>query len=206
MPPRRDNNMQTRRGFIQKVSMLFGALAVSGSTMFLTACAAVVNDLLTAFQSILNILSAAGILPGGALVSTALSNVIADVKIYENAPAADKVSAGEKLSLVIQIAQAQLQTWFSGLGLTGVLAAVVESLVSVILGTLAGLLPTLPVPPTVTWEMISEIAAAKALSRRVVYKPVATITITRSGLDKASGQFRKSFNAALTSNGYAKAF
>src|SRR5208282_42794 len=114
MPPRRDNNMQTRRGFIQKVSMLFGALAVSGSTMFLTACAAVVNDLLTAFQSILNILSAAGILPeGGALVSTALSNVIADVKIYENAPAADKASAGEKLSLVIQIAQAQLQTWFS---------------------------------------------------------------------------------------------
>lgn len=194
--------MQTRRGFIQKVSMLFGALAVSGSTMFLTACAAVVNDLLTAFQSILNILSAAGILPGGALVSTALSNVIADVKIYENAPAADKASAGEKLSLVIQIAQAQLQTWFSGLGLTGVLAAVVESLVSVILGTLAGLLPTLPVPPT----SAPEIAAAKALSRRVVYKPVATITITRSGLDKASGQFRKSFNAALTSNGYAKAF
>ena len=194
--------MQTRRGFIQKVSMLFGALAVSGSTMFLTACAAVVNDLLTAFQSILNILSAAGILPGGALVSTALSNVIADVKIYENAPAADKASAGEKLSLVIQIAQAQLQTWFSGLGLTGVLAAVVESLVSVILGTLAGLLPTLPVPPT----SAPEIAAAKALSRRVVYRPVATITITRSGLDKASGQFRKSFNAALTSNGYAKAF
>jgi len=182
--------------------MLFGALAVSGSTMFLTACAAVVNDLLTAFQSILNILSAAGILPGGALVSTALSNVIADVKIYENAPAADKASAGEKLSLVIQIAQAQLQTWFSGLGLTGVLAAVVESLVSVILGTLAGLLPTLPVPPT----SAPEIAAAKALSRRVVYRPVATITITRSGLDKASGQFRKSFNAALTSNGYAKAF
>src|SRR5208282_3307557 len=202
MPPRRDNNMQTRRGFIQKVSMLFGALAVSGSTMFLTACAAVVNDLLTAFQSILNILSAAGILPGGALVSTALSNVIADVKIYENAPAADKASAGAKLSLVIQIAQAQLQTWFSGLGLTGVLAAVVESLVSVILGTLAGLLPTLPVPPT----SAPEIAAAKALSRRVVYRPVATITITRSGLDKASGQFRKSFNAALTSNGYAKAF
>jgi len=194
--------MQTRRGFIQKVSMLFGALAVSGSTMFLTACAAVVNDLLTAFQSILNILSAAGILPGGALVSTALSNVIADVKIYENAPAADKASAGEKLSLVIQIAQAQLQTWFSGLGLTGVLAAVVESLVSVILGTLAGLLPTLPIPRT--WA--PEIFAAKALSRRVVYKPVATITITRSGLDKASGQFRKSFNAALTSNGYAKAF
>jgi len=194
--------MQTRRGFIQKVSMLFGALAVSGSTVFLTACAAVVNDLLTAFQSILNILSAAGILPGGALVSTALSNVIADVKIYENAPAADKASAGAKLSLVIQIAQAQLQTWFGGLGLTGVLAAVVESLVSVILGTLAGLLPTLPVPPT----SAPEIAAAKALSRRVVYKPVATITITRSGLDKASGQFRKSFNAALTSNGYAKAF
>jgi len=202
--------MQTRRGFIQKVSMLFGALAVSGSTMFLTACAAVVNDLLTAFQSILNILSAAGILPGGALVSTALSNVIADVKIYENAPAADKASAGEKLSLVIQIAQAQLQTWFSeflktfdlGLGLTGALAAVVESLVSVILGTLAGLLPTLPVPPT----SAPVIASAKALSRRVVYKPVATITITRSGLDKASGQFRKSFNAALTSNGYAKAF
>ena len=155
--------MQSRRSFIQRTSLFLGALAVSGSTMLLTACASVVNDLLTAFQTILNILSAAGLVPGGALVATALSNVIADVQAYEAAPAADKATLGEKLALVIQIAEAQLQTWFTGLGLTGTLAVIIESLVGVILSTLAGLLPTLPVPPTVP----AEIVAARSLAHQI---------------------------------------
>jgi hypothetical protein len=194
--------MQSRRSFIQRTSLFLGALAVSGSTMLLTACASVVNDLLTAFQTILNILSAAGLVPGGALVATALSNVIADVQAYEAAPAADKATLGEKLALVIQIAEAQLQTWFTGLGLTGTLAVIIESLVGVILSTLAGLLPTLPVPPTVP----AEIVAARSLAHQITFKPVATITLTKGGLDKASKQFRSQFNGQLTANGYAKTF
>lgn len=194
--------MQSRRSFIQRTSLFLGALAVSGSTMLLTACASVVNDLLTAFQTILNILSAAGLVPGGALVATALSNVIADVQAYEAAPAADKATLGEKLALVIQIAEAQLQTWFTGLGLTGTLAVIIESLVGVILSTLAGLLPTLPVPPTVP----AEIVAARSLAHQITFKPVATITLTKGGLDKASKQFRSQFNSQLTANGYAKTF
>ena len=170
--------------------------------MLLTACASVVNDLLTAFQTILNILSAAGLVPGGALVATALSNVIADVQAYEAAPAADKATLGEKLALVIQIAEAQLQTWFTGLGLTGTLAVIIESLVGVILSTLAGLLPTLPVPPTVP----AEIVAARSLAHQITFKPVTTITLTKGGLDKASKQFRSQFNSQLTANGYAKTF
>jgi hypothetical protein len=194
--------MQSRRSFIQRTSLFLGALAVSGSTMLLTACASVVNDLLTAFQTILNILSAAGLVPGGALVATALSNVIADVQAYEAAPAADKATLGEKLALVIQIAEAQLQTWFTGLGLTGTLAVIIESLVGVILSTLAGLLPTLPVPPTVP----AEIVAARSLAHQITFKPVTTITLTKGGLDKASKQFRSQFNSQLTANGYAKTF
>ena len=195
--------MQTRRGFIQRVSMLFGALAVSGGTMFMSACG-VVNNLLTAFQTILNILSAAGLVPGGALVTTALSAVISELQAYESAPAADKDSIGMDLSLAIQLAQARLQSWFSGLNLTGPLAVVIESLVSVILSTLAGLLPTLPVPPQSRYAAIS--SELKAVPHPVIYRPVGTIIINKKGLRRAYEQFRTSFNAVLVAYGYQKAF
>jgi hypothetical protein len=192
----------TRRSFIQRAVSFMGALAVSGGTMFLVACASVANDLLTAFQSVLDILSGAGLVPGGALVVTALNNVLAAVQAYENAPSADKGTLGEKLATIISIAQAQLQSWFTGLNLTGTLATVIESLVAVILATLAGLLPTLPSPPT----QPDEVRSAKALPRQIGYVPVATITITRGGLKSASETFRLSFNSALVAGGFKKAF
>jgi hypothetical protein len=191
-----------RRTFVQSLMALAGTLAVTGTTMLMTACASVVNDLVTAFQSILNILAAAGLVPGGALVVTALNNVLSEVLAYESAPAADKVTVGEKLALIIQIAQADLQTWYSGLGLTGPIAIVVESLVGVLLSTLAGLLPTLPQPVTIP----AEVRAARALARQIIYRPVSTVPITRRGLDAASKQFRASFNNTLTKNGYNRAF
>jgi hypothetical protein len=170
--------------------------------MFLAACASVVNDLVTAFQSILGILAGAGLVPGGALVVTALQNVLSAVQAYESAPSADKVTLGEKLATIIAIAQADLQTWFAGLNLTGTLATVIESLVAVILSTLAGLLPTLPSPPT----QPDEVRAAKALTRHIEYVPVATITISKGGLKSASESFRSTFNAKLTTQGYKKVF
>lgn len=194
--------MQSRRSFIGRSLSFLGVLAVSGGTMFLTACGEVAQDLLTAFTSILNILSAAGIVPGGALVVTALDDVIAAITAYLNAPAADKTTLGMKLALIIADAQAELQTWFSGLHLTGPIALVVESLVSVLLATLAGFLPTLPQPP----QESAKVRAAKALPRQIVYKPVATIHCTKSGLSSASKAFRSNFNQALTSQGYAKTF
>ena len=54
--------MQTRRSFIQRVTTLLGALAVSGSAMFLTACGNVAQSIITAFQGILKILAQAGVL------------------------------------------------------------------------------------------------------------------------------------------------
>jgi hypothetical protein len=187
-----------RRTFVQSLLALTGTLAVTGVSLVMTACASVVNDLVTAFQSILNILSAAGLVPGGALVVTALDNVLDAVQAYENAPSVDKTSLGQKLALVVQIAQAQLQSWFSGLNLTGPIAVVVESLVSVLLSTLSGLLPTLP-PPV----RPPELAAG---THRITFKPAATIQITKSGLAAASKQFRATFNNDLTSHGYAKTF
>ena len=194
--------MHNRRAFIQSGLSYLGLLAISGGTMFLAACASVVNDLVTAFQSILNILAGAGLVPGGALVVTALQNVLSAVTAYENAPAADKVTLGEKLATIIAIAQADLQTWFAGLNLTGTLATVIESLVAVILGTLAGLLPTLPQPAFIP----DEVRAAKSLPHQVTYTPVATITLTKGGLKSASQAFRASFNSKLTASGYGKAF
>jgi hypothetical protein len=194
--------MQTRRSFIQRTSVFLGAVAVSGSTMLMTACASVANDLVTAFEAILGILSAAGIVPGGAVVVTAIQAVLTQVQAYLNAPAADKTTVGMSLALVIADAQADLQTWFASLNLTGTLAGVIESLVNVLLSTLAGFLPTLPVPPTES----ANVRAAKALAHQIIYKPVATIMITKHGLDKASGQFRTTFNATLKANGFNKAF
>jgi hypothetical protein len=191
--------MQTRRGFIQRMFMALGAVAISGSTLFLTACGNVANDLVTAFNSILNILSAAGLVPGGALVVTALEAVLSEVTAYINAPAADKTSIGQDLSLAIQLAQARLQTWFTGLGLTGTLAVVIESLVSVLLSTLAGFLPPLPVPVTLSKEI-------KESRDTIVYRPVAVIHCTKSGLRAASKQFQSSFNSVLTAKGYQKVF
>ena len=69
----------TRRKFAQYVLTTLGALAVSGSTMLLTACGNVAADIITAFQAILGILKGAGIIPGGeivAAVSAALSAVL----------------------------------------------------------------------------------------------------------------------------------
>jgi hypothetical protein len=194
--------METRRGFVQRAAMFLGALTISGSTMILTGCADVANDLVTAFQAILVILSAAGIVPGGAVVVAALNAVLSAVQEYLNAPAADKATVGMKLALIIADAQADLQTWFTNLNLTGTLAVVIESLVSVVLSTLAGFLPPLPVPPT---ESV-KVRAAKLLRNQIVYKPAPTIICSRSGLKSASNLFRNAFNAAETTNGYSKTF
>lgn len=194
--------MQSRRDFVKRAAMFVGALSASGSTMFLTACANVENSLLEAFQSILSILSAAGLVPGGSLVTAAINAVISELQAYEAAPANDKTSIGQDLSLAIQLAQARLQTWFAALNLTGPLAIVIESLVSVLLSTLAGLLPTLPSPPTQN----EEILRARALPHPIGYKPVPPIMITRRGLKKAYVQFREKFNSVLTAHGYKPAF
>jgi hypothetical protein len=194
----------SRRSFAKSALALLGAIAVSGSTMFMVACGSVVNDLVTAFQSILNILISAGIVPGGlaTIVVTALNDVIDAVQAYESAPAADKQSLGEKLAVLVTIAQADLQSWFSGLNLTGTLAAIVESLVAVILSELAALLPTLPQPVTIP----DTVRAARALSHQITYRPVGTIEITKRGLKRASERFRVRFNNLLTADGYPKAF
>jgi hypothetical protein len=189
--------MQSRRSFIQRTATFLGALALSGTTVFLTGCSNLANDLVTAFADILSILSAAGIVPGGALVTAALNAVLSEVQAFENAPAADKTSIGQDLSLAIQLAQARLQTWFQSLNLTGTLATVIESLVSVILSNLAGLLPTLPVPPSLPAEITEA-----GRRQKITYKPVPTISVTRSGLKQASLRFRMAFNDDLTSHGY----
>jgi hypothetical protein len=182
--------MQTRRGFIQRTLMVLGALAVSGSTLFLTACGNVAQSIITAFQGILKILAQAGIITSQPLVvavSAALDAVLGAVVAYAKAPAADKTSFGLQLALAIQLAQAQLQTFWSSLNLTGTLSIVVEGLVTILLSTLASFLPTLPAAP-----MTKELREAKALPRQISYRPV-----TRS--DK---QFRHDWNALLTQHGY----
>jgi hypothetical protein len=173
-----------------------GALALSiGEITMGLSCGNITQDILTAFNSIVGILGGAGIIPGGpivGIVSAALQDVIADVAAYDAAPAADKTSIGLKLALAIQLAQAQLQTFYSGLNLTGILGGVIEGLISVILSTLAGFLPTLPVPPTPN----PALRMSMSLPKQIIYKPQK----------RTSRQFRSDFNKICTDNGYPKTF
>jgi hypothetical protein len=184
-----------RRDFVKYVATILGGLAVSGSTLFLTACGNVAADIITAFQSVLTILQGAGVVPGGeivAAVSAALSAVLTEVTAYAQAPASDKTTVGLKLALLIQEAQAQLQTFWSGLNLTGVVAVVVKGVVSVILSTLAGFLPTLPVPATES-EIVKK---AARLPNMVTYIPQKL----------TAKQFRAAVNKLMVDNKYPKVF
>jgi hypothetical protein len=192
--------MQTRRSFIQRVTTLLGALAISGWTMLLTACNNVAQDIVTAFEQIVTILTNAGFIPNPAMVTeveAALNAVLAEVTAYENAPAADKTTVGLKLATLIQLAQEKLQSFFSIFAPVGPVGVLVEGLIEVLLDTLAGFLPALPAPPAV---------AQARLAKRIVVKPIPPVTLTKHGMDSASKQFRASFNAVLTAHGYPKKF
>jgi hypothetical protein len=185
---------QTRRGFIQRTLMALGALAISGTTMFLTACGNVANSIITAFQGILKILAQAGVITNQPLivaVTSALNAVLGAVTAYANAPAADKTTFGLQLALAIQLAQAQLQAFWSSLNLTGTVAIVVEGLVTILLSTLASFLPSLPAV-----AMTKELREAKALPKQIAYHPQ----------QRSDKQFRKDVNAVCVANGMAKIF
>ena len=184
---------QSRRQFGKTIGM--GALALSmGELIMGLSCGSVVSDILTAFNAVVSILGGAGIIPGPivTVVSAALQDVVADVNAYDAAPAADKTSIGLKLALAIQLAQAQLQTFYSGLNLTGVLSVVIEGLIKIILSTLTGFLPALPIPPTSNPALRS----AMALPRQITFVPQK----------RTSKQFRAACNKICTDNGYPKYF
>ena len=184
----------TRRTFVQWFTMAIGALAVSGSAMFLTACGNVASSIITAFQGILKILATAGVITNQPLivaVTGALDAVLGAVTAYANAPAADKTSFGMRLSLDIQLAEARLQAFYSSLSLTGTMSIVIEGLVTVILSTLTAFLPTLPVPP-----MTAELKEARSLPKQLNPAP-------KQRTDK---QFRHDIDAICTQNGMKPIF
>ena len=183
-----------RRSFMQWAGMALGALAVSGWTVFLTACGNVASSIITAFQGILKILATAGIItnqPIVVAVTGALDAVLGAVTAYANAPAADKTSLGLQLATAIQSAQAELQTFYSSLNLTGTLAVVVEGLITVILSTLTAFLPSLPVPP-----VSAALRKSKTLPKQLVYQPV----------QRTDKQFRHDVNAICVKNNFGKIF
>jgi hypothetical protein len=184
--------MQTRRGFIQRSLMLLGAIAISGSTMLLTACGNVAQDIVVAFKSLISLLANAGVIPGGSVITAvlaALQSVLDDVTAYQHAPAADKTSFGLRLALAIQIAQAQLQTFWSNLNLTGTLGLVVNGLVSIILSTLEAFLPALPLPAQSDF-----VRDSMKLPHRISFVPQK----------RDSKQFRSDWNNLMTQYGYQK--
>jgi hypothetical protein len=184
----------TRRDFGKYVGAGALALGIGEITMGLS-CNNITQDVLTAFNAIVGILGGAGIIPGGPIVSVvslALQDVIVDVVAYNAAPSVDKTTTGLKLALAIQLAQAQLQTFYSGLNLTGTLAIVVEGGINIILSTLAGFLPVLPILPIPS----PALKVAMTLPKQIVYVP----------MKRTARQFRSDFNKVFINNNYPKVF
>jgi hypothetical protein len=180
---------------------LIGAGAYAG-TLFLAGCGFSIDTILSyvsiavkALNAVVQVLAQLGItvFPGGALVtvvvqavSAALTAISTAVTAYDNAPAADKASTKLKITLAIYEAIGQLQTFWTNLGIQN---ATVQAIITVIIATLQGFLPQLPVPPN-----------AAALNARMSSSGLTPVPKTY----KAPEDFQTEINKILVDGGYAK--
>lgn len=199
----------TRRAFVKYAGMFAGLLSLSGTTVLLTACGNIYATILayttagiTAFQSIVDLLAGAGVIPvgtGAALdlivvaVKAAFADIQAAVAAYDAAPASQKLTLGGRVSVAIQVAEAQIQTFWNDLKIPDAkLASLVQGLLGIILSTLAAFLPQLPKPA----GQNAKVLMAASLSNRVSYAPQK----------RTVGQFKHDFNEVMVANGKPKVF
>lgn len=153
----------SRRSFGQKLA--FAGIAISGSSL-LTACPPFssvyqkilqyVNVGLQAFQSVVNLLVASGVInvaEGTAisaavnLVKVAFADLQTAVNNYLNSTG-DKSTLIGKISVALAAVQASIQQFWNDLNIPDArLSSLVEGLLGVILSVLAGFQTQLPAPP-----------------------------------------------------------
>jgi len=194
-----------RRKFF-RLSALGSLGVMAASTVFSTACfisGSVFNQILAyvglglrAFQSILDILSGAGVIPaGGAGAIDAVVNLVksgfADLQIavenYQNAPADQKNTLLQKVSTVLAVLEANLQQFWADLNIPDqALGTLIKGLLGIILATLGGFATQLPAP-----QSTPQIEKAKKL-KNIIMVPAQKRT---------PKQFKNDFNAKLQQAG-----
>lgn len=196
--------MITRRIF-GKMGLGLGAATALASMLVTTACNTFDNILkyvnvgLQAFQSIVDLLTGAGVIPPGegtlidlaiALVKSGFADVQTAVNDYDSAPADQKSSLKLKIALALSILEANIQSFWSDLKIPDVkLASLVQGLIGIILSTLGAFSATLPTPPA---NVKAE--NAKALAHRITVSPKA----------RTVHEFKSDFNKLLVTNGYTQ--
>ena len=196
--------MITRRAFTQRVTSAVALLPLLGSTIITTACnGGLYNQILSyvtvglnAFQSIVDILIGAKVIPTGegtaidvviALVKAGFADVAAAVQAYLDAPADQKQSLLGKISTAISVVMAQLQQFWSDLKIPDAgLSKLVQGLLGIILAVLAGFQARLPAPAST-----SVATKSASLPNKLTVQP-KTLT---------PAEFKKEFNNLLDQNG-----
>lgn len=197
--------MLTRRGFAQSLGSVFGISMLAGSTLTLTGCsfsptAAIESYIsigISAFQAIVNILSAAGVIPPGTgtvlsvaiqAVKAAFADVVAAIQAYDDAPAANKATLLGKITTALSAVEMELQQFWSDLSIPdSKLASLIEGLLGVILSTIGAFISQLPPSPVP--------APAAALRKTISFTPTKRTART----------FRSDFNKILTTGGHPEA-
>jgi hypothetical protein len=154
-----------RRNMLQRSAFGFAALLVTGPTLFLAGCtfggvmaaiSAYVPVGLAAFNGVLALLTAAGVIPPGTstaigalivLIKAGFADLLAAVQEYQNAPAAQKVTFKEKISELLTVLGDNIQKFMTDISVSdNKLLELVTGLVSLILTALAGFSAQLPAP------------------------------------------------------------
>ena len=187
----------TRRGFTGRMLAGAGAVYLAGVN---TACwlsgsvfASIMTYVgigLTAFQAVVSLLDpplALALAGTIALVKAGFADLQLAVQDYNNAPAADKTTLKNRIAVVLQDLQFEIQKFWSNLNLPGPLGTLVEGLLNIILSTLAGFAGQLPAPITPP----ASVEKMKALAK--------TITVTPQVRNKS--QFESDFNAKWAASG-----
>lgn len=194
-----------RRSFAQKLGSGMLALGALTQLTFLTACSVFDNILkyvavgLQSFQAVVDLLAGAGVIVPGlgtvidaaiALVKAGLADLQVVVTAYENAPADQKATLLQKVSLALAIAEANIQQFWSELKIPDAkLSSLVKGLLEIILSTLAGFGTQLPPPPT-----SAVLDKMKSVPRGLTVTPIK----------RSASQFKKDFNGVLSAGGYSQ--
>jgi hypothetical protein len=189
-----------RRNFVGRLMAGAAAVSVFAMTGVTSACflsgtvftqiMTYVGIGLTAFQAVVGLLDpplALAMAGAIALVKAGFADLQLAVQDYNNAPAGDKTTLKDKIAVVLQDLQAEIQTFWGGLSLPGPLGLLVKGLIGIIISTLAGFAGQLPVPLPSPASL-----RAKALPNPVPVEPKA----------RTKKQFETEFNKAMTDAGY----
>lgn len=189
-----------RRSFtgLSIMGLLAAAASMSGCVFanVFAQVSAYVGVGIQAVTSVVSLLAGAGIIavPGGMLVSDVLgkikaawSDVTASVATYDSAPADQKNTVAQKVSLALTVVAQEIQGFWSDLNIPDAkMSQTVAGLLGLVVSTIAGFLASLPAPPAP--------AQAPRLRKALAVQPKRL----------SVKEFKKQFNAILAANGYSQ--